>query len=621
MDKVKHFLRLAGKHHFWILCGLVAILTLGSWYTSSAKLRSDFEAQKTKINGAKTKANAIATAKDHPNRVYHAEMDRMINEYKENLRVLWQKQYDEQGVNLRWPVETATYRGLTQEFVDQVKDLRPIETEVPYDPTSKAPDKLKDNFKVQYINFVKSTELPRLAKIIGAVWAPSSSAGGEPGRGAGAPVSPLAQAEAENAIVLWHPENQSFLQDTRFDWSREPSRRPSTLQLLYAQEDLWVLEALINIIAKTNADADARHNAVVKEIKYLKLGADAIGLSGEVLRLLPPNATGVPGAEGGYPASGAGYPASGAGGAGGYPASAGAAGAGSTPGGPSGSYGAGGPGGAMVQRDPAEGRYVDDKFQPVPPARLREAFTSTKPEEAFLAVAKRMPVRMHLVVDQRYINRLLAECGNSNLVVEIRQVRVNRPPYEGGGLAALTGGMGGGGGSERGPGGGGGYGAGAGSARGGGYGGGSERSFGGPSGGGGYRGGGPGGEYGAGAGLEDEKAHHQVEIELYGIVYIYNPVNEAMVTVVQDATADASMPPTAADPASPAVPAPAPVAPAPAVPDPAAPAPVAPAPAAPAAADPAAIDPAAAPPAAAPAPGPAAPAPAAPMAVPPAAAT
>jgi hypothetical protein len=266
----------------------------------------------------------------------------------------------------------------------------------------------------------------------------------------------------------------------------------------------------------------------------------------------------------------------------------------------------------MVQRDPAEGRYVDDKFQPVPPARLREAFTSTKPEEAFLAVAKRMPVRMHLVVDQRYINRLLAECGNSNLVVEIRQVRVNRPLYEGG-PASFTGGGYGGGGGERGPGGGGGYGAGAGSARGGGYTGGG----GGYGGSGGYGGGGgPGGEYGPGAGLEDEKVHHQVEIELYGIVYIYNPVNEAMVTVVQDANNSASLAPATADPAAPAAPAPAPapVAPAPAAPGPAAPAP--------GAADPAAPAPAPVDPAAAPAPvAPAAPAPAAPMAVPPASAT
>src|SRR5690606_27773451 len=100
-------------------------------------------------------------------------------------------------------------------------------------------------------------------------------------------------------------------------------------------------------------------------------------------------------------------------------------------------YGTPGAPGTGTPIDPAEGRYVDMNYEPIPPQRLRAAFTSNDPNEAFLAVAKRMPIRMHMVVDQRYLNRLLAECGNSNLIVEIRQVRINREVWDG---SSVTGG-------------------------------------------------------------------------------------------------------------------------------------------------------------------------------------
>ncbi|HTN73860.1 MAG TPA: hypothetical protein VL096_01385, partial [Pirellulaceae bacterium] len=142
MDKIKPYLRVAIKHHFWILCGLIAILTLGSWYTTSASLTSQFQTNKGKIKSAEDALQAISSRQNHPNPNYHDNMDKMINAYKDNLRVLWENQYLNQGHNLKWPVQTATEPGLTKDFVEQVEPLRPIETTVPYDPTNKGLDKL-----------------------------------------------------------------------------------------------------------------------------------------------------------------------------------------------------------------------------------------------------------------------------------------------------------------------------------------------------------------------------------------------------------------------------------------------------------------------------------------------
>src|SRR5205823_6321603 len=96
-------------------------------------------------------------------------------------------------------------------------------------------------------------------------------------------------------------------------------------------------------------------------------------------------------------------------------------------------------------------RYVDLSYASIRDInRLRSAMkgTATKPEDMLLAVAKRMPVRMHFTMDQRKLTTLLAECGNSKLPVEVRQVRINRDTASslGGGGAMGAGGPGMGGG-------------------------------------------------------------------------------------------------------------------------------------------------------------------------------
>ena len=97
--------------------------------------------------------------------------------------------------------------------------------------------------------------------------------------------------------------------------------------------------------------------------------------------------------------------------------------------------------GGSASGDPGQARYVDNEYNPLPAARVREALQSGAPEDAFLVVAKRMPIRLQLIVDQRKLPRLMVQFGNSPLPVEVRQVRVNRSSGSSGG-----GGYGGGGG-------------------------------------------------------------------------------------------------------------------------------------------------------------------------------
>ena len=100
------------------------------------------------------------------------------------------------------------------------------------------------------------------------------------------------------------------------------------------------------------------------------------------------------------------------------------------PGGPGGpGMGPGGPGAepggkaASADAQFLDYRYVDDKGQPLP---------ASDPEYPYVkqpfAEFKMMPIRMSLVMDERRLPKLLVECGNSNMPIEVRRVRVLKEP-------------------------------------------------------------------------------------------------------------------------------------------------------------------------------------------------
>ncbi len=217
---------------------------------------------------------------------------------------------------------------------------------------------------------------------------------------------------------------------------------------------------------------------------------------------------------------------------------------GSPPGATGAMPGMGGGESSTALADPADGRYVDEQYQPLKATRLRGSLTSRDPNDALLAVAKRMPVRIRFKIDQRRLNRALAECGNSRLPIEVRQVRINRP-------AAASSGGGGGGGAA---GAGGGFDAPAADMPGMAMGGGGGTGFGAPPGLGGGEGMGGmfgGGRPGAGSVGDASVDPNLIDVELYGIVYIYNPVNKSQLGL-PDAPVTAMAPAVPVAPTTPA---------------------------------------------------------------------
>lgn len=564
MDQLKTQLAAVKQHSFWVMVAGIFCVTLGSWWYSTGTLRTQQAAAVSNIEAKFTSVDGVRGQQPlHPNASTNEGMELLVNAYGQEVQKGWQMQYDQQAGVLVWPAS------FTEGFRAAVEKLRPVE-KIPPPPTPIQFD-LPQDLRDEYRNFIEP-ELPKLAETVGTFWRASSLGADASGvmqtggamQTPGATPMPGTTLDAsgqpvmiDTSTVLWDPANQQEILMTHFGFvSREQS--PSTLEVLYAQEDLWVLQSIMNIIKRTNGDATARHEAVIKQLDYVRIGRSAAGLAGRVQLLAGATAAAMmPGGEGGA-----------------MPAAT--DGAMPTTGSADGGTGAMPGGDGMVvamSRDPAEGRYVDEKYAMLPATRLRAALTSGTAEDALLAVSKRMPVRVRVKIDQRKFNVLLAECGNSKLPLEVRQVRINKEPaaagaagnyagagameggYSGGGGGGMPGGFGGTGSSDGGYSGGGGFG---------GFGGGGGMPM---PGGGGYSGEGGGGFGGVGSGKAGFTAgsHTQdasvdlnmIDVELYGIVYIHNPVSKEQLGLAPPpgevpATGEAPMAAEGAAPMSPA---------------------------------------------------------------------
>lgn len=302
---------------------------------------------------------------------------------------------------------------------------------------------------------------------------------------------------------------------------------PESIEVWYAQETLWVYEALISVIAETNKDyPDNIGKAPVKCVEQMLIGQNAAvewtTLSTTIGDLTGKSATNALGGS-----------------------MEGSADLAST----AGAMGASGEGSISLGSTPEEqaltkillGRYIGEDDKPLMP--------EDKPP---FAEFNKMPICLKLAIDQRRIPDLLVSCANSAMPVDVKHVRVcpdNNIPFVmpvqssgesadgagGGAMGGMMGGMGGMGGS------GGAGGMGQGTSRNGGRGSasgmggsgasGGMRGAGGMEGGAGSMGGSGGMDGGVAVGRSElsqsEYGPDTIRVEVYGVINIYNEPNKA----------------------------------------------------------------------------------------------
>jgi hypothetical protein len=526
MEDLKKYLSIAAKHSFWIISGLILILASVFFYLTKSELDQAITSRVTALTSAfntiKTVSGKTST---HPNKHSHDEMERRRDLLKADVDRAWEFQYDRQKRFLTWPAEAFADEKTLQIF----DSLRPFEANVPFPLPDKLPpplDAITRNDRAVYKGYI-APEFPALARMIGSTWKfPLDPASMNPGQGGFAPppggggftppgFGTAAAAQETKDLVRWSEESQKALATAVLPWFGRATP-PDIHEIYYAQEDIWILRGLMDIIAQTNAGANENFQAIVKEIEWIRTGPRVSRDAGSLAA-----------ASSGAAAGGAPY------GAGGAPSGYAGGGGGGMPSGYGGMGGMGGKGGeaanaarAATRVDPADNRYVDANLKAVSGAQLRTAIKDRDKNQD--GVAKRVQVRMRVKVDERF-GKLITECGNGKMMLEVLQVRYNTDP------APDQGGSGGGGGG------------------GGAAGGGAKPSF-----------GGAGLGAGSGAGMMSDGENSlgssalqstevnagEISIEIYGLIYLFNPPPSLNAT--NPATpAPAGGPPAAAPAANP----------------------------------------------------------------------
>lgn len=494
MEQIRVALAWLRAHYFWVGTSLCLVVALVGWYLASSTLAGQFTQNQTAIKQQFDSTSQTSQRPYHPNPSVNERQAEEIKKLAESVRALWSELYERQReVVLKWPQQ------LGPRFIDEVSGLsfgQPIRTE------------LLDI----YLNYA-STKFEDLPKIIDAqeLVDPNASlgGGGETGgfgnafRGGGGfdgargPVTGGAEEEDDpNAdqdyLVKWL--DQAVIRE-KLVWGQ----RPSPLRVWVTQEDLWVYETLLRAIAATNeaSGADRYSNAAVREIWGFQVGRQAAVQGSSQERIYRPAGAdaALAGGEGGFDGGGGGR-----GGFGGDGFDGGGGGGGFDE---SDSFGRGGGDGLSGESELAEllgNRYVDAEGNPLP--------APAAPDEKVGAEFKRLPIRLALKMDQRWLPRLIVELANAPLQIEVQEVRVN--PTGDTGMES-AGGRGGGGGA-------------------------SAFSFASPAGGAGGFDGGRGGA-GLSSGPVEVLAFDRTPnvpqggVVIRGFVYIFNPPDETLLSV------------------------------------------------------------------------------------------
>ena len=414
MDQIKTFLAVVKKHHFWILCGLACFVGLGMVYGATNKLSKAYDTKKSEISGVDQQISAHTSSPDHPNDTWVKAVQGKTESYRKRVYDAWGKLYAQQKSKVFiWPND------LGKEFVEAFDK----------DPAPVSANKMAALMEL-YQNEVTTTTLPAMAKIINAEWTIRADkeaterprfAAGPRNRGL-APAPGADEAPLVEYPVVWDSGDQQRMYDA-YTWDDPPRES----EIRYAQEDMWVLKAIFDSIARANNGARIPNDAVVRTIQEAKIGYDAaekfplgeganriyrsraqasvavpLGMSGPATsdQSAPPtmfNAV--------RPTHGRRGPADSSG-----PGSRGRRGPAPAPSATD----------ATAAADPdaviKNGRYVNAKLRPL---------MATEWAEQMSPEYKLMAFRLVLVCDEARFQAVVAELANSVLPLEVREVRIN----------------------------------------------------------------------------------------------------------------------------------------------------------------------------------------------------
>jgi hypothetical protein len=396
-DNVRPYIDFVVKHHFWLLVPLVPLLVLPVLFMAEGSLGEQIEAARGQIDSRLSALRSVRGIEPHPNESWSAQINARTNAVRRETRDEWHRFWESQQSLRVWPA------ALGDDFVQRAAALK---------PDGKLPRKLLERYQNSVRSLVR--QLPARMGADESMVDPVAPVAG-PG---GLPAQPV-QAVRPNNLVAWSPEDQKRIY-TSFDWERPPS----TMQVVLAQEELWVYGLLCDSIARVNRVASGPYNSPIPLVQQLAIGYAAAeddpggSRGGRILFSAAPAAGGMPMGEDGPP-----------------PAMDGTGPAPSAPRPPHPRFGGGagqGPGAAAPPPPPEEGGaapsaapedplknwiYVDFNGKPLSAQEL-----AASPDATMVHL---MPFAIRAVIDERHLDAWLVDLALSPVPIDVRQVRIN----------------------------------------------------------------------------------------------------------------------------------------------------------------------------------------------------
>jgi len=377
MEQVRAIAQIIWQQRFWVLSFIAVSTIVACWYLASGDIDSRFSKRLSAISGQFNQVKGIRNEPFHPNdSVTDANRAQTVLESKDVYKV-WKDLYELQHSEvLHWPND------LGPEFVKKMEGRKFF-------------DPIDQEMRSIYGEFIEK-QFDELLKIVKA----KKSNGGRSAtntrfRPEGRPGNSNSTIEEEDDYLVEWLDQRNLSARLSFE------SMPTDEQIWVTQEDLWVYETLLHVIARTNEQRNATRpdNTAVRVISQLQVGSLAINTSSPPGDIYKPQEVGgstAPGRGGGFaPERGGGYAAE--------------RGGGFSPGGLAEERGEGV---ISTEASVLEERYLGPGGKPLSGGSLGSEY-------------RQLPIHMRLKMDQRFLPQLLIECANAPLPIDVKWVRVN----------------------------------------------------------------------------------------------------------------------------------------------------------------------------------------------------
>jgi hypothetical protein len=235
MDQLKQFLSQVQKYHFWLLAVLAVVISLTGWFFAKKVLSADYKSGHEKVTANFGKTEHVKDIPSHPNGQWTEGVKGVTEKLKKRVSEAWNMVYEEQRDSvLHWP------KALGPDFEREVRRLGPFDT---------IPEHMCEHYR-DYIN----KEFVELLKIVHARSYDEKTA----------------PTEGEVVKLQWDFDNQKKIYAS-LQWVSTPT----SPQVRNAQENLWVYEAILTVIAKINAQSHNVETSKIRAIETLSIGREA----------------------------------------------------------------------------------------------------------------------------------------------------------------------------------------------------------------------------------------------------------------------------------------------------------------------------------------------------------